>query len=261
MDFCNVRGKVGVHFCDIAPEYAFTNPARRASGCRSMLFLFDCDGVLVDSEIIASQVEAEHLGEFGYPITAEEVTRRFAGLTSREIGKIVEAETGRAPPESFFQAVKAEIDRRLANELKPVPGAHEVLDVLDGPRCICSNSSSERLKISLEKTRLYDRFRPYIFSAVEVGDRRPKPAPNVYAHAVKEFGADPREAIVIEDSAFGVAAGRAAGLRVVGFTGGAHSWPGHADMLTEAGAETVIRRFADLPRVAEAFMEWGGLGD
>ena len=223
--------------------------------------MFDCDGVLVDSEIIASKVDAELLSEVGYEITSEEVTRRFAGLTARSIGEIVEAELGRKLPEDFFERTKVEIDRRLATELQPVAGIHDVLDRLDGPRCVCSNSTGERLRISLEKTRLFDSFKPHIFSAVEVGDRQPKPSPNVYRFAIGEFDVDPRETLVIEDSIFGIRAARAAGARVVGFIGGAHSWPGHADALTEAGAETVIRRLADLPKVAEAFMAWDGLAD
>ena len=226
-----------------------------------MLYVFDCDGVLVDSEIIASQVDAEHLTRLGYPITAEEVTIRFAGLTARELGAIVEVEIGHPLPSNFFEEQKAEIDRRLSAGLEAVPGIHDILDRLEGPRCIASNSSGERLRLMLEKTRLYDLFAPHIYSAVEVGDRQPKPAPNVYLHAIKQFGVSPRETLIIEDSVFGVRAGRAAGARVVGFTGGAHSWPGHADKLTEAGAETVIRRFADLPRVAQAFMAWEGLED
>jgi HAD superfamily hydrolase (TIGR01509 family) len=226
-----------------------------------MLYVFDCDGVLVDSEIIASQVDAEHLTRLGYPITAEEVTIRFAGLTARELGAIVEVEIGHPLPANFFEEQKTEIDRRLSAGLEAVPGIHEILDRLDGPRCIGSNSSGERLRLMLEKTRLYDLFAPHIYSAIEVGDRQPKPAPNVYLHAIKQFGVSPRETVIIEDSVFGVRAGKAAGARVVGFTGGAHSWPGHADKLTEAGAETVIRRFVDLPRVAEAFMAWEGLDD
>ena len=87
-----------------------------------MLFMFDCDGVLVDSEIIASKVDADLLTEIGYEITAEEVKRRFAGLTARSIGAIVEGELGRKLPEDFFESAKAEIDRRLATELKPVAG-------------------------------------------------------------------------------------------------------------------------------------------
>ncbi len=111
------------------------------------------------------------------------------------------------------------------------------------------------------RPRLYDRFKPYIFSAVEVGTREPKPSPNVYQYAIKEFGVAPRDALVLEDSVSGVTAARGAGARVVGFTGGSHTWPGHADLLTEAGAETVINRLADLPRVAEALAAWEGIVD
>ncbi len=226
-----------------------------------MLFVFDCDGVIVDSEIISSAVDAELLGEAGYPISPAEVTRRFAGLTAVAFGDIIAAETGRPLPEDFFANARAEIDRRLAAELRPIAGIHDVLDRLDGRRCVCSNSSSKRLRISLEKTRLYDRFRPYIFSAVEVGTHEPKPSPNVYAYAIEQFGVEPREALVIEDSVFGIRAARSAGARVIGFTGGSHTWPGHADLLTEAGAETVINRLADLPKVAEALAAWEGIGD
>jgi len=227
-----------------------------------MLIVFDCDGVLVDSESIASSVESEFFAEFGYEITPQEVTRRFAGLTGRAVGEIVEAETGRTLPDDFFQRSQEEIDRRLARDLRPVPGADEVLDRLDGqPLCVCSNSSMRRLRISLEKVRLWDRVAPHVYSAVEVGDRQPKPAPNVYRYAMAEFGADPRDTVVLEDTVFGVAAAKAAGARVIGFTGAAHSWPGHADALTDAGAETVINRLADLPATAEALLAWEGMPD
>src|SRR5437016_3941973 len=179
-----------------------------------MLYVFDCDGVLVDSEIIASQVDAEHLTRLGYAITAEEVTIRFAGLTARELGAIVEVEIGHPLPPNFFDEQKSEIDRRLSANLEAVPGIHDILEDLDGPRCIGSNSSGERLRLMLDKTRLYDLFAPHIYSAIEVGDRQPKPAPNVYLHAIKQFGVSPRETIIIEDSVFGVRAGKATGARV-----------------------------------------------
>jgi HAD superfamily hydrolase (TIGR01509 family) len=224
-----------------------------------MLIVFDCDGVLVDSEIIAAAVEAEFLAEAGYAITAEEVNRRFAGLTSREIAAIVEGETGRPLPDEFFDRVRVEIDLRLAAEVKAVPGVHEVLDRLDGPWCVASNSSSDRLAITLKKTLLYDRFMPYIYSAVEVGTREPKPLPNVYRYAMGEFHAAAHDTVVIEDSFPGVTAARAAGARVIGFTGASHTFAGHADLLTAAGAETVIRRMVDLPHVVEAMVEWAGI--
>ena len=226
-----------------------------------MLFMFDCDGVLVDSEIIAARVDAEHLAEIGFTISPEEVIRRFAGLTSRDIADVIEAEIGHPLPEDFLAEQKERLDRRLAAEVEGVAGVHELLDQLDGARCVCSNSSGERLKLTMERAGIYDRFRPYIYSAVEVGTRQAKPDPNVYRYAIQQFDVDPRDAIVIEDSTFGVAAARAAGARVVGFTGATHAWPGLADLLTEAGAETVINRLTDLPKVAEAFMAWDGIVD
>jgi len=224
-----------------------------------MLFAFDCDGVLVDSEIIAAEVDSKLLSEAGFKISPAEVTQRFAGLTSGAINDIVEKEIGRSLPADFLERQKEQLDNRLARDLKAVPGVEALLDKIDGPLCICSNSSSERLTLELNKVQLLDRFRPYIFSAVEVGDKQPKPAPNVYTYAAREFGIAAREMVVLEDSIFGVAAAKAAGARVIGFTGGRHTWPGHADLLIEAGAETVVHRFNDLPQIAEALMAWEGM--
>ena len=223
-----------------------------------MLYAFACDGVLVDSEVIASQVDAEMLTSIGFKITPEEVTQRFAGLTSIAIHDIVEKEIGRKLPDDFLPKQKEALDRRLARDLKIVAGAKEMLDKLEGPRCICSNSTTERLTLELDKVGLTDRF-THVFSAVEVGDRQPKPSPNVYTFAAKSLGVPPREMIVLEDSVFGVTAAKAAGARVIGFTGGAHTWLGHADLLVEAGAETVIHRFSDFAKIAEALMSWEGM--
>jgi HAD superfamily hydrolase (TIGR01509 family) len=224
-----------------------------------MLFMFDCDGVLVDSEVIAAAVDSEHLAEVGFKITPEEVIRRFAGLTSVDIVEIIEAEIGHPLAPGFLKEQKLELDRRLAAEVKAVPGAHDLLDRLDGQICVCSNSSLERLKLTMERTRLWDRFRPYIYSAPEVGTRKPKPDPNVYLYAMEQFSRPPRETVVIEDSVFGVTAARQAGARVIGFTGASHAWPGLADLLSEAGAETVVNRLVDVPKVAQAFAMWDGV--
>jgi len=226
-----------------------------------MLVIFDCDGVLVDSEILASRVDSERLKEVGYEISVDEMSHRFAGLTWDRIAKIIESDLGHPLPEGFHKQTDAELDRRLADELEIIPGVHDMLDRLDYQRCICSNSSPERLKISLTRTKLYDRFRPYVFSAVAIGNKRPKPAPDVFLHAANEFDADPRDCVVIEDSTHGVHGAKAAGMRVIGFIGGSHSWPGHADQLTAAGAETVIRRMADLPATVSAFAAWSGLDE
>ncbi|MCX5497464.1 HAD family phosphatase [Kaistia dalseonensis] len=224
-----------------------------------MLVIFDCDGVLVDSEILASRVDSERLSAIGYDISIEEMSHRFAGLTWDRIAKLIEADMGRSLPENFHTETDKELDRRLGTELNIIPGVQEMLDRLDYPRCICSNSSPERLRISLTHTKLYDRFRPYVFSAVAVRDKRPKPAPDVFLHGAAEFDVDPRQCVVIEDSTHGIHGAKAAGMRVVGFTGGSHSWPGHADALTAAGAETVINRMSDLPAVIEALAAWDGV--
>lgn len=221
-----------------------------------MLVIFDCDGVLVDSEIIAARVDAEILSEAGYPITAEEVAHRFAGLTTERIFEIAGEELGRGIPDALVRRAEEETDSRLEREAVPVRGADAMLDRLDWPRCICSNSRPERLRMTLEVAGLYDRFRPYVFSAREVGDGRGKPAPDVFLHAAAVLVTDPADAIVVEDSVSGIAGAVAAGMRVIGFVGASHSWPGHSEALMDAGALTVVRRLSELPATVEALREW-----
>ncbi|ADO75299.1 HAD family hydrolase [Stigmatella aurantiaca] len=214
-----------------------------------MLILFDCDGVLIDSEILAAGVNAELLTELGLRITREEVIARFTGLTHEQVLAKVEALLGRALPEDFDERSRVEIDRRL-EAVKPIDGVQEMLDRLSAPRGVCSNSSTRRLKLSLTAAGLWERFYPHIFSAPEIG--RSKPAPDVFLHAAKVLGAPPRETLVIEDSVHGVSGAVAAGMRVIGFTGGGHSWPGHAEALTEAGAVKVVNHLSDVVPAVEA---------
>ena len=108
----------------------------------------------------------------------------------------------------------------------------------------------------LEKTGLGRSSQGRIFSSLETPTGKPKPAPDVFLHAAETLGADPANTFVIEDSVHGIAGAKAAGMRVIGFTGAAHSYPGHADALTDAGAETVIRRWADFAGVVAALSEW-----
>ena len=221
-----------------------------------MLTVFDCDGVLVDSEIISARVDCDLLREYGYEISPEELAHRFAGHATERIFELIFAEMGRALPDGLVGQAEDDTDRRLASEVEAIAGVHEMLDRLEGPRCICSNSRPERLKLSLTKTDLWDRFRPYVFSARDVGEGRGKPAPDVFLHAAREFGADPAEGIVIEDSVAGVTGGVAAGMRVIGFTGASHTWPEHAEALMDAGATTVIRRLSEVPATIEALRQW-----
>jgi HAD superfamily hydrolase (TIGR01509 family) len=221
-----------------------------------MLVIFDCDGVLVDSEVIAAKVEAGILNEAGYRIGPEEMGHRFAGRTWPQIIAQVEEELGHSIPEELLEGAESKLDVHLAAEVKAVEGAHEALDRLDFARCVCSNSPGERLKLTLGKTGLYDRFRPYVFSAIEVRQGHGKPSPDVFLHAAETLEFDPAETIVVEDTTTGVAGAVAAEMRVVGFTGGSHSWPGHGEALMDAGALTVVRRHADLPSTINALAKW-----
>jgi HAD superfamily hydrolase (TIGR01509 family) len=219
-----------------------------------MLTVFDCDGVLVDSEILSARADCDLLREFGYEISPQELAHRFAGHTTEQIFEMIFAEMGRALPDDLVQRAEDEAERRLGAQVEAVGGVHEMLDRLEGPRCICSNSRAERLKVTLIRTELWDRFRPYVFSARDVG--RGKPAPDVFLHAAREFGTDPAESIVVEDSVAGVTGAVAAGMRVIGFTGASHTWPGHAEALMDAGATTIIRRLSDVPATIEALRQW-----
>lgn len=223
------------------------------------LTIFDCDGVLVDSEIIAARVESKLLNEAGYPISVEEMGERFAGMTWKNILLSVEKEIDIPLSASLLDKSETLLDQRLAREVKIIEGVSFALSRIEGPRCICSNSSVHRLDSMLTKVGLKEHFAPNIFSAKELGADRVKPKPDIYLHALSQMGVAARKAVVVEDSVHGVHAARDAGIRVIGFTGASHTYPSHADRLTDAGAETVISRMVDLPAVIAAMESWSGL--
>lgn len=223
------------------------------------LIIFDCDGVLVDSEIIAAEVESGLLRAAGYPITPEEMGERFAGLTWRDILFAVERESSIPLSASLLDKSEKLLDERLARDVQIIPGAAEAVAKIAIKRCICSNSGSARLATMLKKVGLYDAFAPNIFSAKDLGPDRTKPKPDIFLHGAKQMGADARRTLVIEDSVHGITGARAAGMRVVGFTGASHTYPSHADRLMDAGAETVISRMSDLAATIAALAEWDGV--
>lgn len=220
------------------------------------LVIFDCDGVLIDSEVIAARIEAEVLTAAGHPISAEELSELYAGLTFKDILLRIEQQSQRPLQASLIDQAESLIDRRLATEVRIIEGAHQAAAGVREPKCICSNSRGDRLDATLTRTGLKPLFEGRIFSSLETPSRKPKPAPDVFLHAAGTMRADPAKTFVIEDSVHGISGAKAAGMRVIGFTGGSHSYPGHADLLTEAGAETVIRRWADFSGVLAALSEW-----
>jgi HAD superfamily hydrolase (TIGR01509 family) len=220
------------------------------------LVIFDFDGVLVDSEIVAARVDAELLTAAGYEITGEELSELYAGLTFKDILLRIEEVAAIPFQVSLIDHEEDLVDQRLKAEVRMIEGAREAVASVTTERCICSNSRTERIGFMLEKTGLGPFFSGRVFSSLETPSGKPKPAPDVFVHAATTLGANPANTFVIEDSVHGIAGAKSAGMRVIGFTGGAHSYPGHADVLTEAGAETVIRRWADFRGVIAALSEW-----
>lgn len=208
------------------------------------LVIFDCDGVLIDSEIIFGRVLGECMIAAEFPITMAEAMVLGLGKNRITLSAEVEARFGRALPDGFFDAFRAGVDLAFASELRPIAGIEELLTALPAPRCVASNSHLDRVRHALSITRLLPLFEPHIFSASQVAHG--KPAPDLFFYAARQFGAAPRDCVVIEDSAVGVAAAIAAGMPVIGFCGGGHCPAGYADQLLEAGCSQVFGGMSDL---------------
>ncbi|WP_375607798.1 MULTISPECIES: HAD family hydrolase [unclassified Bartonella] len=225
------------------------------------LIIFDCDGVLVDSEYLAAKIGSQLLKQTGYEISPEELSERFAGLIFRDILKQVEQETEKPISAHLIDQMSNIFRTQIKTELRALDDVREAVELIQTrhPYCICSNAKSVDIKEMLTTVDLYDLFGGKIFSAPEVGTKRTKPAPDVFLFAAQQLQAEPQNTIVIEDSLHGVHAAKAAGMRVIGFTGGSHSYLGHSNALAEAGAETVIAKHAHLGEVLEAMAVWRDL--
>jgi HAD superfamily hydrolase (TIGR01509 family) len=209
------------------------------------LLIFDCDGVLVDSEPIACRVDAQCFTDAGFPISTEELARRFTGKSAAAIADELAAQHGRHPPPGLDALRQAKVLAAFTQELQPIPGVADALAAIRLPRCVASSSHSQRIAHSLELTGLRQFFGENIYSATMVA--RGKPAPDLFLYAAQKMNTSPALCLVIEDSPAGVQAGKAAGMRVFGFTGGSHCKPGHADNLRSAGADYVFESMAELP--------------
>jgi HAD superfamily hydrolase (TIGR01509 family) len=201
------------------------------------LHIFDCDGVLVDSEVLATRIESQLLRDVGLELTPESIAEAFVGLSDAEMHGRIEAEWGITLPDDFTANRAARLEEVFRTELRAVLGITGVLEALDEPRCVASSSTPERIRTSLAVTGLEKFFGPDVFSASSV--ERGKPAPDLFLFAADAMQAEPARCVVIEDSTPGVAAGRAAGMRVVGFTGAGHCVPTLCDQLREAGAHAI----------------------
>ncbi len=211
---------------------------------RCELLIFDCDGVLIDSEHLAVRADVACLAEDGIAITEAEILGRYVGISVAEMVADLERRFSRRVGGDFGARHDARLRTIFEAELKAMRGVEAVLDGWDGPCCVASSSTPARLRHALGLVGLYDRFAPNIFSAVQV--ERGKPAPDLFLYAAARMGVEPRGCVVIEDSPAGVEAAVAAGMDVIGFAGGSHCAPGHAARLAERGAADMIDDMANL---------------
>ncbi len=214
-----------------------------------MLLIFDCDGVLVDSEALACDIDAQILTGIGLPHTAQDIARKFVGVSFKDMVARLEAEHGRALPADLGAQLDSALFAIFETDLKPIEGVREAILSLPYPRCVASSSTPERIALSLRITGLSDLF-DHVFSATQVA--RGKPAPDLFLHAATQMDVRPQDCIVIEDSAAGVQGALAAGMRVIGFAGGAHCGPEHADKLRRAGALLVLNKMTELPSAVQS---------
>lgn len=204
------------------------------------LVIFDCDGVLVDSEIISNRVFSSMLNDLGLEVTLDDMFAHFVGLSMAQCLDRITAMMGGPPPEDFADRVQERIESALKDGVEPVCGIREVLDSLTLPYCVASSGSHRKIRLTLGTTGLIERFEGRIFSAEDV--RHSKPAPDLFLHAAATLGHVPADCIVVEDTPTGVRAGVAAGMRVFGFS--AHT---PSERLIGAGAHATFGAMHELP--------------
>lgn len=210
------------------------------------LIIWDCDGVLIDSEEIAARVHARALNQIGLPITARTISERFVGTADRDLYAAFERELGAPLPIDYHATVQDEITKLYRSALQPTPGIREVLGIA-GSRskmCVASNSSPGKLRLGLSVTGLDLWFLPHVFSAAQV--TQGKPAPDLFLFAAQQMGISSRDCLVVEDSINGVKAAVRAGMRVIGFSLHSHRREEHARRLLDEGAVAIARDCTEL---------------
>lgn len=207
------------------------------------LIIFDCDGVLVDSELLSCRCLSEVLADFGFELDVEQALELFLGRSTAAIGEYYRGR-GQILPDDFLSRLKSRVLETFAGALQPIAGVGAVLSDLKTPGCVASSSDLDRVALSLEVTGLAPHFETRIYTAQMV--RHGKPAPDLFLRAAEQMGAAPARTLVIEDSVSGVQAGKAAGMTVWGFVGGSHyrGRDGRA-ILSAAGADRVFAQMSD----------------
>lgn len=214
----------------------------RVARQRFELLIFDCDGVLVDSELITNRVFVGMLNELGLNLSLEDMFERFVGRSMPQCLALIAQLLGREVPAEFVAQYQVRISAALKNELKAVPGIESLLESTTLPYCVASSGTHDKMQMTLGLTGLLPKFQGKMFSVTEVA--HPKPYPDVFLHAAKQMGVAASSCAVIEDTPTGVQAGAAAGMVVFGFC--AHT---PKRRLLEAGAHHTFEDMRDLPRL------------
>lgn len=218
------------------------------------MVIFDCNGVLVDSEPIASEIAAQEFTRAGFPLTAQIVARYFTGRRPVDMFAEIEAAYRQKLPPDLATIVTFKTLHRLRAELRATRHMEYALTWLRGPKCVASSSPIDRVRVSLEATDLLRFFEPNIFSASDVP--RGKPAPDLFLYVADKMRVAPGACIVVEDSPAGVAAATAAGMVSIGFVGGTHAGPNLESLLINAGAQAVIADMRTLKSTVVALRGW-----
>ncbi len=209
------------------------------------LIIFDCDGVLVDSEPLAAIAYERVYRKHGMTITTD-IVGQCIGMKQADIIVRIAELTGHSFPEHATDDIWLETRELIAEELEPTHGILPFLRALEGARCVASSSSMERIALSLDVTGIADFFSENVFSTSMV--KHGKPAPDIFLFAAEKLGAEPASSVVIEDSPFGIQGAVAAGMTAIGFTGGSHSFPGHAEKLKAAGAHATCASWTEVEK-------------
>lgn len=211
--------------------------------------LFDNDGTIVDSEIIAQKAMLRLLAKHGFHMSEPEYSRRFPGLLDRDILRLLQDEHAFQAPADFTAQLRQEHMEGFSRHLRAIPGMWGLFRKVKLPKSMVSNGSVHHVERCLRKVRLYSALDGQIFSAEHVA--QPKPFPDVYLYALDRIGVKPGNALVVEDSPTGVQAAKAAGIFTIGFLGAAHIHHGHDEKLREAGADVLARDARELGMILQ----------
>jgi len=209
--------------------------------------IFDCDGVLVDSEPISIAVLLDLIGKAGGSVSEEQAYRLFLGRSMAAVREVLRDEFALTLSDHQLAGMRAELMRRFRGQLRPVAGIAETLARLDIACCVASSGSLDRIRLSLGLTGLLEMLEPHLYSASMV--MKGKPAPDLFLHAARDMGVAPADCVVIEDSPAGIDAAHSAGMRVFAFAGASHA--GHRALVAELAMRRPDRTFSDMRQLPD----------